>query len=165
MVDTGIVRDPSVLTVWVMGAQYPVSQIFSHPGGWVGGGARGVLACVGGWVGACVRACVGARRRAPRARPGPRLRPGPWAHRSPLPPPVLPRHAGYSPARIPEDNRDLTFDGPLHDLAVIKLAAPVPGSPATAALAPRDAQVAERQRLQVAGWGTTEAGTASNLLK
>lgn len=73
--------------------------------------------------------------------------------------------AGYSAARIPEDNEDLTFDGPLHDIAVLKLAQAVPGTPATVPLAAADTPLAERQKLQVAGWGTTEAGTASNILK
>lgn len=31
-------------------------------------------------------------------------------------------NAGYSASTIPEDNKDLTFEGPLHDVAVIKLA-------------------------------------------
>ena len=33
VVDTQIVANPSVLTVWAMGNQYPAARIFAHPGG------------------------------------------------------------------------------------------------------------------------------------
>ena len=39
------------------------------------------------------------------------------------------------------------------------------GTPATVALATPDTKLDERERLQVAGWGTTEQGRASNQLK
>lgn len=73
--------------------------------------------------------------------------------------------SGYSASKIPEDNKDLTFEGALHDIAVVKLATAVSGTPATVALASADTPVTESEKLQVAGWGTTENGQPSNILK
>ncbi|KAI7837488.1 hypothetical protein COHA_008679 [Chlorella ohadii] len=103
VVDTKIVDNPSALTVWAMGNQYPVDRIFAHP--------------------------------------------------------------GYSASKIPQDNADMTFDGSLHDVALIKLKNPIPDLTSVALLPAKDLQLSDQQRLQVAGWGTTETGRPSNVLQ
>lgn len=168
LVDTAIISNPGLLRVWVLGTQYPVERVFAHPGecfGVSGCFLVGSLAALG-WAGPLPRRPPPARPAARSPRPAPR----PCAPPSPAPPSptVAPLSfhppAGYSASKIPEDNQDLTFDGSLHDLGAVRLAAPLP-SPATVALAPRDAGVQEGQLLQVAGWGMTESGSPSNVLK
>lgn len=78
--------------------------------------------------------------------------------------PRPPAPAGYSPDTIPRDNLDLTFEGELHDLAVLKLAAEVPAVEAVA-LPNATSPLPAGQALLVAGWGTTESGQASTVLK
>jgi hypothetical protein len=79
--------------------------------------------------------------------------------------PPCPPTAGYSADKIPQDNKDLTFDGSLYDLAVVKLSQAVAGDPTTVDVAAEGATLAPGQMLQVAGWGTTETGSTSSVLK
>ena len=72
--------------------------------------------------------------------------------------------AGYSADKIPNDNQDLTFDGDLHDVAVLKLAKPVPDA-VTVTLADGSLEMERGQRLKVVGWGKTEAGQSSQVLE
>jgi hypothetical protein len=81
------------------------------------------------------------------------------------PPAARPPAAGYSADKIPQDNKDLTFDGSLHDLAVVKLSQAIAGDPTTVDVVGEGATLAPGQMLQVAGWGTTETGSTSNVLK
>lgn len=80
-----------------------------------------------------------------------------------IPPPISLHVAGYSASTIPNDNKDLTFNGNLHDLAVLKLAAPV-ADPIAVALPNATTVLPVGQQLQISGWGTTESGRASSVL-
>jgi hypothetical protein len=78
------------------------------------------------------------------------------------PPPLL--STGYSASTIPTDNKDLTFSGDLHDLAALRLGQPVP-EPVTVSLPDASLVVPSGAGLQVAGWGVTENGQPSSILK
>jgi trypsin len=73
-------------------------------------------------------------------------------------------HPGYSASTIPTDNKDLTFSGDLHDLAALRLGQPVP-EPVTVSLPDASLVVPSGAGLQVAGWGVTENGQPSSILK
>lgn len=150
--------NPSALTVWAMGNQYPVERVFAHPGARLhcpAGAARDppsiqLLQQANLSGHGCSGHCL-VSRFDERISPFTAI---PTLPCSALHPHTLcftptfallhnrmlaasrPRAlccttacalphthvcAGYSPSKIPEDNADMTFDGSLHDIAVIKL--------------------------------------------
>ena len=63
--------------------------------------------------------------------------------------------AAYSPEKLAEDNAALNYSGSLHDLALIKLAAPSDCPGAAAPLLPTPhTRLAAGNKLQVVGAGT-----------